>query len=226
MRTLSILLALIVMGTILAGCGSQPPLKSVDYLDDLSLISDDPCAAPCFAEIIPGKTTFADAVAKVEANKTRFKDLQKQDNPPQAAWADGSKANGQACCQVTANANTGLVDAILIRIAPNVTVKQILAKYGDPEYVSVVQQDYSSDEAVIGLVYPKTGNVLWVMPGNGSSDLDENDPIVLALYFDPAAFGDLLDTATLSKWEGFKTLAAYRAATPIVTPKPTLTATP
>lgn len=224
MRKLTFLLVLAVLGVILAGCGSPPPLVSEKYLADTSIISQDPCGPPCFAGITVGETTFADALSKIKANTTAFKDVQSQDDPPQAAWSDA--VNGEACCQMTADKNTGLVDAILLRLAPKITIKDVIAKYGEPEYVSVLGQDYSADETAVGLIYPKIGNVLWVMPGNGSSTLDENDPVVIALYFAPNTIQDLLSTATLMKWTGYESVSFYRTATPIVTPIPTTTPTP
>lgn len=210
---------LLVLVSLVAGCGTPPPLVSQKYLNDNSLISEQPCGAPCFQDITVGQTTFADALSKVRAN-TLFKDVQSQDDPPQAAWAT---ADGEPCCQMTANKDTGLVDAILLRVAPVMTVADVIAKYGEPEYVSVLQQDYTPEEAAIGLVYPKQGNVLWVMPGNAESTIDETDPVVIVLYLNPQEFDTLIETASLSAWEGYKALSEYRQSTPVVTPKYTLT---
>ncbi|MFQ3535375.1 MAG: hypothetical protein SNJ58_05820 [Aggregatilineales bacterium] len=217
MKRLFLPAILICIGLLLAACGAPPPLVSDQYLNDNSLITGNPCSAPCFQDIIVGKTTFADALTLVR-NNALFKDLQSQDNPPQAAW---NAANGGPCCQMTANPETGIVDALLIRVAPVMTVGEVITKYGEPLYVSVLPQDYSETETALGLIYPEQGNVLWVMPGNAQSTLDSTDPVVIVLYLNPAEFDRLLETAQLNGWLGYVSVADYRAAPPILTPRAT-----
>lgn len=220
MRRALLPVMLLVFGLIVAGCGTPPPLVSDKYLNDTSLLGSDPnCTAPCFQGITIGQTTFADALSKVKAN-TLFDNVQSQDNPPQAAW---NAKGGEACCQMTADATSGVVDAVLLRVAPVMKIKDVISKLGEPAYVSVLPQDYSETETALGLVYPKTGNIVWVMPGNGASNVDENDPVVIVLYLDPAKFQEVLDTATLQGWNGYRAYADYRTATPVLTPRVTLT---
>jgi len=207
---------LILFGLILAGCGSPPPLRSDKYLDDQSFLTQKPCGSPCYQNITLGQTTFADAVTKVKANPL-FSDVQTQDNPPQASW---KTAGGELCCQMQAN-DKGIVFNLLIRLAPKITTKQIVDVYGPPDYV--LPQDYTDDEVALGLVYPKLGNVVWVVPGNASSTLAESSPAVLLLYIDPANFSDAIAVATLQGWAGYKEYKAYKQFTPVVTPRVTLT---
>ena len=61
---------------------------------------------------------------------------------------------------MTADQRTGIVDAILLRVAPAMTVDEIIQKLGEPPYVSVLTADYSATETALGLVYPETGNVI------------------------------------------------------------------
>jgi hypothetical protein len=213
----------VVVALILAGCGTPPPLVSNKYLNTRSLIgggTDPNCAIACFEGIKLGETTFADALSKVRADTVNFSNVQSQDSPPQAAWAT---KDGEACCQLTGDADTGLVDAILLRVAPVMTVGEVVAKLGEPKYVSVLPQDYSESETALGLVYPEQGNVVWVMPGNAQSSIDASDPVVIVLYLDPKKFPELLDTAILQGWTGYGPYATYKAATPVVTPRITLT---
>lgn len=223
MKKALLALVLVLLGFSLAGCGTPPPLVSDKYLKDNSLVSTVPCGPPCFQDITVGKTTFADALTKVRANPL-FSNVQSQDNPPQAAWAT---TDGEACCQMTADAQTGFVDAILLRVAPVMKAKEVVDKLGPPAYVSVLQEDYSADEVAMGLVYPATGNVIWIMPGNKDGVVEEGDPVVVVLYLNPDRFQELLDTATLSGWQGFGVnFSNYRAATPVLTPRVTLTPAP
>src|SRR5262249_33308305 len=126
--------ALLLVGLILASCSPPPPLKSEKYLKDTSLLTPAPsgCADPCFHGITPGVTTFTDAVAKIKAD-TAFSDVQTQDKPPAASWSAADTK--EACCQLSANPETGLVNAVLVKVAPKMTVKDVMGKYEDPKFV-------------------------------------------------------------------------------------------
>ncbi len=226
MRKVSLVIVLMFVGAVLAGCSAPPPLKSDKYLNDRSLVLGEPCAPPCFQGITVGQTTFVDAVSKAKENKL-FSNVQSQEKtdqaPAQAAWAT---VGGESCCQITADPATGLVDAILVRVAPVMTLQEVIAKYGDPAYVSVLSNDYSPTEVAMGLIYPKSGNIIWVMPGDANSTVDENDPVVVVLYLKPESFTQLLDTATLQGWDGYKSYQKYKTNTPALTPRVTLTPKP
>ena len=49
------------------------------------------------------------------------------------------------------------------------------------------------------------------------------DPVVVVLYLAPGDFPNLLATATLQGWNGFLPYKTYKDATPIVTPRVTVT---
>src|SRR5262249_36830838 len=89
MKKASVLItAFCILAVFVAACGAPPPLKSDKYLNDTSLIAteDAECGSPCFHGIIPGKTTFADALSKVKADSA-FTNVQSNDNPPSAGWS-------------------------------------------------------------------------------------------------------------------------------------------
>jgi hypothetical protein len=208
----------IVVSLLVSACGSPPPLKSDKYLADTSLVSGDAsCAPPCFRGITVGKTTFSDALSMVKAD-TSYKDVQSTDKAPfQAAWA---AKDGEMCCQMSAN-EAGLINAILVRTKPTMTIKQVIDKYGKPDYVATT--DYSEEEALLGLIFTKPGLIIWVTPGNKSSTLKETDPVVAVLYSDPNDMQKLIETGTLQGWNGYQPYEAYKTQTPVVTPKYTLT---
>ncbi len=211
-------IALVVLGLVLSACGTPPPLVSDKYLDDSTLVSPpENCTAPCFHGITIGQTTYTDAVSKIKADSA-FSDVQSQDKPPAAQW---KAAGGDACCQLSANQDSGLVDAILVKLKPKVTVQQVIDKYGKPDYVTYV--DYSQQEVALGLVFSKIGLVTWVTPGDANSTLKQSDPVVVVLYTDPKDFSKILDTATFQGWNGYLSYQAYKSATPIVTPRITIT---
>ncbi len=217
-KALQLIAALLAVGLVVAACGPLPPLKSDKYLNDNSLVTQNPCAPPCFHGIIVGQTTFTDALTKIKADPA-FTNVQSQDKPPQAAW---NAASGEGCCQLSADPDTGLVNAVLIKTTPKTPVKDVIAKYGQPDFVTWV--DYSPpQEVALGLVFKKAGIVTWVAPTDANATLQETDPVVVVLYLDPKDFNKLLDTATLQAWNGFRPYSEYKAATPVVTPRITVT---
>ncbi len=222
MRKAFLILPLMIVASLaLSACSPPPPLRSDKYLKDQSLLSADPCGPPCFQGITVGQTTYVDGLAKVKASSS-FSNVQTQDaqqgKPAQAAW---STAGGEACCQMTSD-EKGIVNAVLIKVAPNVTAGQLIEKYGKPDYITNV--DYSAQEVALALIFKKTGTVAWVTPGDPNSTLKESDPVVVALYLNPDDFPKLLDAATLQGWNGFLPYATYKNATPVITPR--VTATP
>jgi len=217
-KSFVMLTLLIVASVALSACSPPPPLVSAKYLNDRSLVTDDPCAAPCFQGITVGQTTYTAAVALLKGNAL-FSNVQSQDSPAQADW---STAGGDSCCQMTAD-DKGVVNALLVKLAPNVTAKQLIDKFGNPKYVTGV--DYSAQEVALALIFPDKGVVAWVSPGDATSTLKETNPVVVALYLNPAKFDDLLATATLQGWNGFLSYSNYRTATPVITPRVTATPT-
>jgi hypothetical protein len=216
-KPVSLILFLAVLSIVVSACGTPPPLKSDKYLDDNSLITENPCGPPCFRGITVGQTTYTDALTKIQGD-TAFTGITKDENPSRAAW---TTTGGEACCQIVASAE-GLIDAIVIKLAPKITVKQLIEKYKDPTYVTPV--DYSAEESALALIWPDKGMVIWVLTGDANSSLDESDPVVASIYLNPASFPELLKTATLQGWNGYQAYNAYKTQTPVVTPA--ITATP
>jgi hypothetical protein len=207
-----LILFLVMLSVVVSACGSPPPLKSDKYLNDASLISDTPCGPPCFRGITVGQTTFTDALSMVKADTT-FTSVQTEENPQRAAW---NTAAGEPCCQIVANKDSNVIDAIVVKLAPTMTAKQLIDKYGPPTYVTPV--DYSAEEVALALIWPEKGIVVWVVTGDATSALDESDPVVAAIYLVPSSFPDMIKTATLQGWNGYQSYATYKTQTPVVTP--------
>jgi len=204
----------------LAACTPPPPLKSDKYLQDTSLISGTPCAPPCFQGIKVGETTFSDAETMLK-NNALFSNVQKQETSGRPPLATFNTKAGEAVGQLTAN-EKGVVDALLVKLAPGVTTAQLITKYGNPDYVTGI--DYSQTEVALALIFPKVGLVAWVAPGDSTATLKESDPVVVVLYISPEGFPKLLETAELRGFAGYISYATYKANTPVITPK--VTATP
>ncbi len=117
---------------------------------------------------------------------------------------------------MTAN-QYGIVDALVVKVAPNMTLRQVIYKYGPPQYTFPV--DYASDEVAFAVIYPENGIVAWVSPGNEASTVDGNAQVVIILYFDPKDWATkYLPTGMLDGWSGYKPYRDYQIATPVITP--------
>jgi len=215
-KTLVMLAAFVGLGIILVGCGAPPPLKSDKYLNDTTLISADAKPAT-FHDIVIGETKFVDAMNLLKADSA-FENVQNQDNPPAANW---SAKGGEFCCQMSADKDSGLVNAILVRVAPKITAAQVIEKYGEPKFVNTA--DYSDKEVVLTLIYPDLGIIAWVAPGDANSTIEGTSPVVMYMYFDKKDWQRIQDQGTFQGWMGYKPYAAYKAATAIVTPAVTPT---
>jgi hypothetical protein len=215
------ILLLLIGGAALAGCSAPPPLKSDTYLHDTSLLNtDDKCGPPCFHDIVLNKTSFTDASTKLK-NDTAFSNIQikDQEKPPQILW---SPATGDPCCVLSADQQTGLVNAILVKVAPTMTTKQVLDKFGNPAYVFTT--DYSDKEVAIAMVYPTVDIVIWVVPGDPTSNLTESSPVVMTLYLNDTDFQKTLKETPLQAWAGYTAYKQYKDGTPVITPIATATA--
>lgn len=219
-KAFSMLVLFLVASVLLAACTPPPPLKSDKYLQDTSLISGTPCAPPCFQGITVGLTTFSDAETLLK-NNALFSNVQKQDSSGRPPLATFNTKAGEAIGQLTAN-DKGVVDALLVKLAPGVTTEQVIAKYGDPKYVTGI--DYSQTEVALALIFPDKGIVAWVAPGDANATLKPTDPVVVVLYIAPDGFPKLLETAELRGFAGYIAYATYKSNTPVITPR--ITSTP
>ncbi|MEP7289865.1 MAG: hypothetical protein ABI947_29290 [Chloroflexota bacterium] len=194
-----------------------PLLQSDKYLKDTSLLAKNvSCSAPCFRGITPGRTTFADALTKIKADPA-FSNVQSQDPKKNLRGsADWSTKDGLNCCQL-ASTTDGVVSAMLIKVAPNMTAQQMINNFGTPKFVNPVE--YSDKDVAIAMVYPVQGLVVWCYPGDVNSKLVANSPVIMLMFFDPGNWESIEDTSTLQGWNGFLPYKTYRNATPIVTPK-------
>lgn len=212
---------------LIAACVPPPVLRNDKMLNDTSLVSNEPCAAPCWKNITPGETKWTDALAIIE-DDPNYDDPQTQNaQEGSAIGAQWQKKDGEACCQmVTEDGQT--VSFISLRLAPESTIGQVIEAQGEPTYA--IGTPVTDDQAVIYLFYPdKSLIVVTFVPGaNGS--ITENSEVIGALYSKPDQMELSIKTSKLHAWEGYGTFEEYKADAPDsefeVTPEITLTPTP
>jgi hypothetical protein len=207
----------------LAACAPPPNLRDETLLNDRSLITGDPCAAPCFRGITPGETAWQDAVTIIEDDGD-FRNLQSQTaengTSLQAAWQEG---DNQVCCQM-ASEDGEMVSLVFLRTAPGMTLEELIEVHGEPSYL--VGSEFTADQAIISLVYPDVPMVIYVfVAGAEEGELSDSSEIIGVLYFTPAEMDLLLQTTDLHAWEGYKSYQEYNAGEFEVTPSITLTPT-
>ena len=217
---------LIVILVVVAACAPAPVLRDDTLLRDDSLFSGEPCAAPCFRGIVPGETSWSDALTIIN-DDPQFKNVETQgpaeDNPAiQVSWQQGDEA--PVCCQmVTQDGET--VSLIFIRTAPDHNLGELVDAHGTPTYLA--GQDFTEDQAIMSLVYPDVPMVIYAfVEGAATGELSEASEVIGALYFVEEDMDLLLQTTELHAWEGYQSYAAYNEGELEVTPSVTLTPTP
>lgn len=191
-------------------------LRDEDLLQDTSLVSGDPCSAPCWNNITPGETAWEEAVSILE-DDDQYTDLQieeAQEGPAKRAiWG---QLNGELCCEIiTFDGET--VVYIRLLIAPGMTMGELIETYGDPTYVLASEQ--TRDQAVFSLFYPDVPMLAFAfVAGAEEGELTELSEIIGAQMFTPEDMLTILQSNELLLWDGYKSFKEYEAGE-LVTPE-------
>ncbi len=220
-KQMFLLLPLLLLLT--AACLPQPTLRSELFLDDRSLITGEPCGAPCWNGITPGETLWPDALDVIENDETfSGLDTNSEGGFVQAAWQKAG--SGQFCCRIIADDENSPVSFLFLALSPDIIVDEVLDVYGEPQYVTTFR--FTDEEAVIQLVYPDIPMAVSVLVGTPDASLLANSEVVAVLYMSPEEMSLILDTSELQAWEGYQPYLTYEESTPVVTPRVTLTPRP
>lgn len=222
-RLLVVVFPLLVL---IAACVPAPVLRDETLLNDRSLISGEPCAAPCFRGIVPGETRWQDALTIIE-DDAEFRNVQTQTAEDgsariQAAWQQGE--GGAVCCQILSE-DGETVRLTFLRTAPVMTLGEVIEVHGEPTYLA--GQEFTQDQAIVSLVYPETPMVVYAfVEGPETGALSANSEIIGMLYFVQEDMDLLMQTTELHTWEGYQSFKTYIESELEVTPSVTLTPTP
>lgn len=218
---------LLVLVVLVAACAPPPVLRNDKMLNDTSLITNEPCAAPCWNGITPGETLWSEALTIVE-DDTRLSDPQvqnAQDGP--AVGAQWGKVDGDACCQMVSE-NGETVSFISLSFAPDMMVSEVLAAQGDPTYA--LGTTVTDDQAIIYLFYPEKSLIVVAFVAGADAELTASSEIIGGLYATPEQMDLTIKTSKLHNWNGYAPYSEYRSDAPDaefeVTPEVTLTPTP
>lgn len=208
---------------LMAGCLPQPSLRSELFLDDRSLVSGEPCVAPCWNGITPGETLWSEASAIIQGDAafSGYEETAEED-VLQAVWQKAE--SNQYCCRALAENADGPVTYLFMALAPGMIVDEVLQAHGDPSYVTTF--DFTDAESVVQLIYPDVPMVISVLVGDSTGSVLANSEVVAQLYMAPAEMQLILDTTELQAWNGYQSYSAYQNAPPVITPIYTLTPPP
>ena len=198
-----LLLAALVVMLASAACSAAPQLINEAFLSDTSLVSGDPCDAPCWRNITPGETSWVDAriIVEDDAQLTNLTTEDVEEGGQVLLFNDGE---GPQCCQIyTEDGET--VSQVLTLLAPEMTLGAVIDKFGEPEYMTGA--DVSADQTLVLLVFPDVPLGLYVFAaGVETGELTPDNQIIGAIYLNPADIDTLLNT-DLYFWEGYGSLS-------------------
>lgn len=207
--------AMLLSVLALVACSPIPQLRDPNMLNDTSLISGEPCSAPCWNGITPGETAWRDAVRIIQRDD-RFANGEEREDDSGAVGYLWQTTTGASCCQM-ASRDGEVVSVILLALAPEMVLGDVIAKLGEPEYL--IGQAVSDDQAYLTLVYPSIDTLLTVFVEGANGALSETSEIISVFYLAAQDMEDVLRTTPLYKWDGYQTFAYYNDGEYDITPQ-------
>lgn len=180
-----------------------PPEHSVMsslMLPDTNLISGNPCGPPCWQNISPGTTDMADAL-EILNGLDSIRILEASDAGIVFAYE-----SGPACCQIVSD-DDGLVAGMVLQLAPQVFVGELIQQLGEPAHVTGMP--YSETENLLVLVYPDDAAFYYVMVQGPDGILDAMSPVVTAIYMTDEQMRQVIGTSPLDNWKGYLSYSQY-----------------
>ena len=141
---------LMLLSTCLCAC-SEPWEKRLPEVDR-SLLTDDPCRAPCWAGLVPGEATKADVLLALESSPW-VKEGSIISRPISVLWED---QGNRFYPWNRAHVRGGYLALIEIQIDFELTLGELVGKFGPPEGVYAYEKLHSYTYTVI-LDYPTLG---------------------------------------------------------------------
>lgn len=217
---------LIALVVLVAACSPPPELRDQKLINDRSLVTGEPCEAPCWRNITPGVTAWSDALTLLEDDAT-IEDPTVQTAEDRSAVAASFKEPGGVDSSGQIFSEDGdKVGLIFLRLAPDVTLDQVLARHGEPTYVIGTPFSDEPPQAIVNLVYPDQQMIVYVFVPGQQGSLDGLNEIVGVLYMQPTDMTLLIQSSNLHTWEGLASFATYGPDSPFeVTPEATPEAT-
>jgi hypothetical protein len=221
-----LLLAMIVLALVLAACAPPPQLRDETLLADTSLVSGEPCEAPCWRGITPGETAWRDAMTILEDDAELENVQTQEDEQTDAIGAVWQPKGGTQCCQMVAE-DGETVNLIFLRTKPEMSLSEVIDAHGEPTYA--VGTPVTDDQAIVNLIYPDLPMIVLAFAPGPEGEVSEDSEVVGVFYTTPDDMELFLQTNYLHDWSGYGAFSEYTNAEGAefeVTPSVTLTPTP
>lgn len=182
-------------------------LRDADMLSDDSLLTSEPCGAPCWRGITPGETTWEEALAILEddAELEIAQTQEAQDGAAKLAVVTGP--SGEACCQFYTETGETMT-AFRLLLAPDNVLGDLLDVYGEPDFLNGAE--FTSDQAYFDLYYIDEQMVVSVfVAGTEEGALSADSEIIGVQYMTPDQMATLTEGESLLLWQGFLSYQEY-----------------
>jgi hypothetical protein len=197
----------LTLGILLSSCSSNSINvggTEATPIGDGGFLSEQPCGSPCFFGVIPGVTTKDNAIALLQS-KGLYQDC---------TDADNSKENGihEITCTyptwalvVSVENNDNLVSGISFPPSDNITVEEVIAKYGQPTAVSELAIGPSGRDfdAYMILYYDRINTVIDLITQKNSSVYDVSPTTLVGIieYYNQEQYQSRQQI--IQSWKGY-----------------------
>jgi len=200
------ILPILLILFVSAACAPAPQLLNEEYLRDDSLITGDPCEAPCWQDLTPGETSWEDARAYVE--EAGFTDVEHSVSEEEGVNSEAvsfGATEGQPCCYIyTQEGET--VDRIWLLLAPQILLDDVIDQYGDPEFIQA--EDFPGSQALVALLYPDVPIVVYAYSASiAEGELTPASDVIGVLHLSDAEMQTVLEYESRYFWEGYGLLS-------------------
>ena len=204
-RLFLLLISLVAM--VVAACAPTVNLLDENNLKDTSLLTGEPCEAPCWNNIIPGETSFRDALIIVQ-DDARYVNVEEvePDEETDARLFGFSDGEGNVCCQVLSE-DGETIDSMLFFLSPEMTLGEVIEKYDEPTYV--LGEDVAEGQAILFLVYPDVPIVIYVYVAGSEGELSASSEVIGLLYVTESGMDRLINGNSFYNWEGYQSFTDY-----------------
>jgi hypothetical protein len=207
---------------VIAACGPAPQIRSDRFLQDNSLVTGDPCGAPCWRGIVPGETSWSDALIVLEDDASLNNIQTRADEESGRLGAAWAQADGDGCCQMFSE-DGSTVSFIILQTTPDLRLEQVIEAHGNPDYAVAEVFPNDNEQGIFSLFYLDIPMLLYVFVAGEEGSLAPTSEIVGFAYMTDELMEFLIDTSNLHSWQGYQSYGAYMEGEFDVTPAITLT---
>jgi len=198
------LIILFVLLVLVAACAPIPELRNESLLRDTSLVSGEPCEAPCWQSIVPGETLWGQALDVVAANAEYTGQDQTRSRETDEVVLSFGYLDGPQCCRLYTR-DGEVVASILLLLSPDMQLGQIIERYGEPQYIQ--GENLTDDQTFVSLVYRDVPMIVYAFgAGIETGQLSAESEIIGAVLMAADEMQMLMESTDLYEWSGYGAL--------------------